>query len=96
VVIDAVVVGRVGRVEFRLIPAAGLLIARDVGTHRDLGMEIVRERVSRGLLRGVSGVRVDPEEAAPICGFANALLHMRRDGEEERAAPQICGSGRAV
>jgi len=61
-----VVVGRVGRVEFRLIPAAGLLIARDVGTHRDLGMEVVRERVSRGLLRGVSGVRVDPEEAAVV------------------------------
>jgi len=82
VTVDSVVVGRVGRVEFRLLPLPGILVAYDVMRRRELGRDVVRERVTRGLLRDISGVRVDPEEAAPICDFANALLRLRREGRE--------------
>jgi hypothetical protein len=47
-----------------------------------VGRDVVRVRVTRGLLRDISGVRLDPEEAVRICDDANALLRLRRDGGE--------------
>jgi len=80
--VDYVVLGRVEDVEFRLFPLPGILVAYDTKKHYVVGRDVVRERVTRGLLRGISGIRVDPEDAVRICDDANALLHLRREGEE--------------
>ena len=79
---DYVVLGRVEDVEFRLFPLPGILVAYDTKKHYVVGRDVVRERVTRGLLRGISGIRVDPEDAVRICDDANTLLHLRREGEE--------------
>ena len=80
--VDYVVLGRVEDVEFRLFPLVGIIVAYDVKRHHEVGRDVVRERVTRGLLRDISGVRLDPEEAIRICDDANALLRLRREGEE--------------
>jgi len=79
---DYVVLGRVEDVEFRLFPLPGIVVAYDMKKHHEVGRDVVRVRVTRGLLRNISGIRVDPEDAVSICDNANALLHLRRDGEE--------------
>jgi len=80
--VDYVVLGSIGDVEFRLFPLPGIVVAYDTKKHHEVGRDFVRERVTRGLLRGISGIRVDPDEAVRICDDANALLHLRREGEE--------------
>jgi hypothetical protein len=80
--VDYVVLGRIEDVEFRLSPLTGILAAYDVKKRHVVGMDVVRVRVTRGLLHDISGVRVDPDEAVRICDDANALLHLRREGEE--------------
>ena len=67
----------VGRVEFRLIPAAGLLITRDARVHRTLGEEEVRAGVCADDLRSISGMRIEWEDAAPILRMVRALLNGR-------------------
>jgi hypothetical protein len=79
---DYVVLGRVEGIEFRLFPLTGIIVAYDAKRHHEVGRDVVRERVTRGLLHDISGVRLDPEEAIRICDDANALLRLRREGEE--------------
>ena len=79
---DYVVLGRIEDIEFRLSPLTGILAAYDVKKRHVVGMDVVRVRVTRGLLHDISGARVDPDEAVRICDDANALLHLRREGEE--------------
>jgi len=80
--VDYVVLGRAEDIEFRLLPLPGILVAYDAKKRHVVGRGVVRERVTRGLLHGISGMRVDPDEAVRICDDANALLHLRREGEE--------------
>jgi len=80
--VDYVVLGRIEDIEFRLSPLTGILAAYDTKKHHVVGRDVVRERVTRGLLHNISGTRVDQDEAVRICDDANALLHLRREGEE--------------
>ncbi|MFP3209470.1 MAG: hypothetical protein RXR82_07245 [Nitrososphaeria archaeon] len=79
---DYVVLGRIENIEFRIFPLTGIIVAYDVKRHHEVGRDVVRVRVTRGLLHDISGVRLDPEEAMRICDDANALLRLRREGEE--------------
>jgi len=81
---DAVAVGRVGGVEFRLVRDGGrrLPVARDARVHRTLGEEEVRAGVCADDLRSISGMRVEREDAAPILRMVRALLNGRDQGAD--------------